>query len=177
MSDPVRVARTPGGALAYAVALPPDRLPAVTPRALLAAWDAARDAAAGHLWGPERVLVFHRPGAEPTRIAIADPDAGCWAEAVDRLADLGTLQGLALCLRLLALVEVMGRAPWLAGLFAVTRGGVELHPALLAAAASLPLDAEGRFEDRALRARLGVAPAPSGARALPVPLAARSRSR
>ena len=70
---------------------------------------------------------------------------------MDRGADLGTLPGLAICLRLLALVEVMARATWLAGMFDVTAEGVELHPSLLRAAASMPLDAGARFDADALR--------------------------
>ncbi|WP_270938515.1 hypothetical protein, partial [Falsiroseomonas oryzae] len=102
-------------------------------------------------WGPPRTLMFRREGAEPVVLAIADRDARCWAEAVDRGADLATLPGLALCLRLLALIEVIARAPWLAGLFDLTAQGIELHPALLRAAASMPLDRGARFDAVALR--------------------------
>lgn len=147
----IRVAEDASGALAYAVPCPPERLPAVRPEALLAAWDAARAGAAAGRWGPHRTLLFAREDAEPTVLSIADRDARCWAEAVDRGADLGTLTGLALCLRLLALVEVMGRAAWLAGMFDVTPQGVELHPALLRAAAAMPLDPAARFDAEALR--------------------------
>lgn len=147
----IRVAEDASGALAYAIPCPPESLPAVRPDALLGAWDAARAAAAAGRWGPPRTLVFLRPDAEPSVLAIADRDARCWAEAVDRSADLATLPGLALCLRLLALVEVMGRAAWLAGLFDVTPRGVDLHPALLRAAATMPLDTAARFDAEALR--------------------------
>jgi hypothetical protein len=150
----IRVAEDASGALAYAVPCPPESLPAVRPEALIAAWQAARARAAAGQWGPPRTLVFQREDAEPTVLAIADRDARCWAEAVDRGADLGTLTGMALCLRLLALVEVMGRAAWLAGLFEVTAEGVELHPALLRAAAGMPLDAAARFDAEALRSLL-----------------------
>ena len=147
----IGVAEDASGALAYAIPCPPESLPAVPAGALLAAWDAARAAAAAGRWGPPRTLVFRRDDAEPTVLAIADRDARCWAEAVDRRADLGTLAGLALCLRLLALVEVMGRAQWLAGMFDVTPQGVDLHPALLRAAATMPLDSGARFDAEALR--------------------------
>lgn len=152
MPEPaIRVAEDATGALAYAIPCPPETLPAVRPEALLAAWQAARAGAAAGRWGPPRTLLFARPAAEPTVLAIADRDARCWAEAVDAGADLTTLAGLALCLRLLALIEVMARATWLAGLFDVTAQGVELHPALLRAAASMPLDAGARFDAEALR--------------------------
>lgn len=150
--NPVRVHRAPNGALTYAVALPPERLPAVPPERLLAAWDMARRAAALERWGPPRLMLFDRgEDAPPTRIAIADADAGCWAEAVDAEVGLDTLGGLALCLRLLALIEILTRAPWLAGLFDVTPDGIDLHPALLHAAATMPLDAAARFDEGGLR--------------------------
>ena len=147
----IRVAEDAAGALAYAVPCPPESLPPVRPEALLAAWQAARAGAAAGRWGPPRTLFFRRAGAEPTVLSIADRDARCWAEAVDRGADLRTLAGLALCLRLLALVEVMSRATWLAGMFDVTAEGVDLHPALLRAAAAMPLDSAARFDAEALR--------------------------
>lgn len=165
MPEPrIRVAEDAAGALAYAIPCPPEALPAVRPQALLAAWRAARAAAAAGRWGPPRTLVFARDATEPAVLAIADRDARAWAEAVDRDADLGTLQGLALCLRLLALVEVLSRAAWLAGLFALGEDGIELHPALLGAAAAMPLDAAARFDAEALRRLLSrglAAPAPA----------------
>jgi hypothetical protein len=149
--DRIRVAEDAAGALAYAIPCPPQSLPAVRPEALLAAWQAARAGAAAGRWGPPRILLFRRNDAEPVVLAISDRDARSWAEAVDRGADLGTLAGLALCLRLLALIEVMSRATWLSGMFDVTTEGVDLHPALLRAAATMPLDAGARFDAEALR--------------------------
>jgi hypothetical protein len=164
MPETVRVARSAKGALTYAVALPPERLPAVQPNALIAAWDIAHQAATAQTRGQEREILFRRADGEATRIAIADPDAICWAEAVDRAADLSTLPGLSLCLRLLALIEVMGRASFLSGMFDVTATGVDFHPALLRTAASMPLDSGARFDAEALRRLLSRA-LPAGARA------------
>lgn len=155
MPAPIRVARAPDGALAYAVPVPIERLPAVPPGELLAAWSLARQGAALRRWGPPRVLLFPRPegGGDggAMEIAIADRDAGAWAEAIDAAVGLETLPGLALCLRLLALVEVLTRAAWLSPLYDVTPEGIDLHPALLAAAASMPLDAGARFDEAGLR--------------------------
>jgi hypothetical protein len=152
MPEPrIQVAEDATGALAYAVPCPPESLPAVPPAALLAAWEAARAGAQAGRWGPPRQLLFIREDGEATRLAIADPDARAWAEAVDRGADLSTLPGLALCLRLLALVDSLGRLNFLAGMFDVTAEGIDLHPALLRTAASMPLDAGGRFDAEALR--------------------------
>lgn len=142
------------GELAYDIPCPPGALPAVAPAALLAAWDAARTRAQSGAWGPVRVLVFTPAEGEALRLAIADRDARAWAEAVDRQADLGTLPGLALCLRLLALIDALARHGWLAGLFAVAPDGIELHPALVGAAARLPLDEGARFDATALRGLL-----------------------
>ena len=161
MPQNIRVERAPDGALTYAVPVPPERLPAVPPRHLLAAWELARAAAARRQWGSPRRLVFPRPGGAPTELAIADRDAGAWAEAIDREVGLDTVAGLSLCLRLLALVEVLGRVRWLAGLFAVTPAGIDLHPALLSAAAAMPLDGAARFDESGLH-RLLSRPLPQG---------------
>jgi len=159
MPDPIRVAEAPDGALAYAIALSPEALPPVRPAALLAAWDVARDGATAQRWGRHRRLHFARTGAAPTDLAIADRDAAAWAEAIDAAVGLDSLAGLALCLRLLALVDVLTRAAWLAPLISITRGGVDLHPRLLEAAATLPLDASARLDEPGLRRHLAVAPA------------------
>jgi hypothetical protein len=171
--DAVRVRRTSDGTLTYAVAVPPQRLPAVAPDRLLAAWQAARRGAALLHWGPPRRMVFaaatNAPGLPgPTEIAIADADAGCWAEAVDGEVGLDTLPGLALCLRLLALIDVLTRAPWLAGLFDVTPEGIELHPALLRAAATMPLDGAARLDEAGLRRLLSRLPAAAAPRPRPI---------
>ncbi|HEY4252848.1 MAG TPA: hypothetical protein VGM87_16675 [Roseomonas sp.] len=150
-TSPIRIARTPEGVLTYAVPLPPPALPAVRPRDLLAAWDMAREAAAAELWGPPRLLRFETPEGEATTLAIADRDAAAWAEAIDLRAGLTTLSGLALCLRLLALVDVLARAPSLAGLYRLGPEGAEFHPTLIAAAAAIPLDAGARFDAEHLR--------------------------
>jgi hypothetical protein len=153
-SRPIRVAEDAEGGLAYAVPCPPEALPAVTPAALRQAWRAAREGARQGGFGPPRTLLFARAGAAPSRLALADRDARAWAAAVDRDAGLATLEGLALCLRLLALIEVMAREPRLRPWFALGGEGVELHPALLGAAAALPLDAAARFDAAALAALL-----------------------
>lgn len=155
MSRFIRVARTETGAIAYCVPVPPERLPAVAPGDLLHAWNVARRGAVLRQWGAPRLLRFaQHNGHGPTEIAIADPDAGAWTEAIDRAFGLETLTGLSLCLRLLALVEVLTRAAGLEPFFDVSRDGVDLHPSLLAAAAALPLDAAARFDEAALKKRL-----------------------
>lgn len=155
MSRTIRIAQTETGALAYLVPVPPERLPAVAPGDLLRAWNVARNGAVQQQWGAPRFLRFaRRDDGGPTEIAIADPDAGAWTEAIDRVFGLDTLLGLSLCLRLLALVEVLGRAARLEPFFDVSASGVDLHPSLLAAAAALPLDGEARFDETALVERV-----------------------
>jgi hypothetical protein len=164
MATPIRVARAPDGALTYAIPLPPEALPPVRPRDLQAAWEAARAAAAAERWGPPRRLLFRRSDGAAQELLLIDADAACWAEAVDAGQDLATLTGLATCLRLLALIEVMTRARWLTGLYSLTAEGIDLHPALLRAAAVMPLDAAARFDETRLRRMLS-RPIPSGASA------------
>jgi hypothetical protein len=163
MPQTIRVARAPDGALTYAIPFPPERLPPVPPHELLAAWELARSAAGRRRWGTPRTLVFPRPGGPPTEMAIADRDAGAWAEAIDRAVGLHTVGGLSLCLRLLALVEVLARVRWLAALFAVTPGGIDLHPSLLSAAAAMPLDGGARFDESGLHRLLSRSLPPGGA--------------
>lgn len=151
---PITLASAPDGSLSYAIPLAPEALPAVTPAALEGAWEAARAHARSGQWGPVRRLLFRREDGGATVLAIADRDARSWAEAVDRSTDLTTLAGLALCLRLLALVEVMGRSAWMAGLFTVTAEGMEMHPALLRTAAAMSLDAGARFDAETFRGLL-----------------------
>ncbi len=136
------------GAMLHAIPVPPAALPRVPPEALLAAWRRASRAAELHRWGPVRHLAF--AGAAGA-LSLTDQDACCWAESVDAAEGLETLPGMALCLRLLALVELLGRARWAAGMFDIGPLGIELHPSLLAAAARQPLGADARFDAEGFR--------------------------
>lgn len=135
----------------YQVAMPPEALPRVRPRDLAAAWDAARERAIGRRWGRARLFRFRRADGGHTDLALADRDACCWAAAVDATADMSRPYGLALCLRLLALVDVLGRLPLAQGLVELRRDGAALHPAVLAAAADARLTAQARFDDSDFR--------------------------
>ncbi len=151
---PIRTARLRDGTLTYLVDLPPEALPPVRCQDLADAWDQAREAATGAAWGAARLFRFRRRDGGTTDLALADEDACCWAAAVDATVGIGTSHGLSLCLRLLALVDLLGRASWLAGLFCIGRSGTTLHPVLLATAATVPLDANARFDEARFRARL-----------------------
>lgn len=150
----IEVGVGPDGARTYLVDLPPEELPAVRGRDLERAWYAAREAAIASSWGTTRGFRFRRHDGTTTDLALADRDACCWASAVDGTVGMGTFYGLALCLRLLALVDLLARAPWASPFFRLERDGAELDPMLLRAAASAPLTAEARFDDSSFRARL-----------------------
>ena len=164
---PIRVGAAADGSVVYLVDVGPEALPAVRSRDIERAWDAARGAASACAWGVARALRFQREDGSHTDLALADRDAACWAGAVDTTIGLDTRYGLSLCLRLLALVDLLARAPWMTSLYAVRRNGAELHPALLRTAASLPLTQDACFDEHRFRARLGhlFAPGLTGASA------------
>ncbi|MGE0224467.1 MAG: hypothetical protein AB7F35_03420 [Acetobacteraceae bacterium] len=153
-SPSISVGAGPDGSVTYLVGVPPEDLPTVQGRDLERAWYAARDAALDQRWGAVRGFRFTRPDGTHTDLALADRDARCWVSAVDRTVGLGSSRGLSLCLRLLALVDLLARAPWARPLFHLARDGAELHPALLRTAASVPLTAEARFDETGFRIRL-----------------------
>jgi hypothetical protein len=125
------------GALTYLIALPPEDLPPVRPRDLAAAWDAARAAATD-----DSVI----------DLALADPDASCWAAAVDGTVGLASALGMSLCLRLLGLVDLLATAPWAKTFVSLRRDGAEIDPALLRAAATLPLTRDARLDEISVQA-------------------------
>jgi hypothetical protein len=153
----VQVGAAADGTLTYFVEIPPEALPPVRQRDLSAAWDAARGAAiaAGHgaaTWSVARLFRFRREDGSCTDLALADPDACCWAGAVDGTVGMHTSYGLSLCLRLLALVDLLGRASWASGFFSLRRDGAEIDPAVMHTAASVPLTREARFDENGFRA-------------------------
>jgi hypothetical protein len=162
-SPSVRVGAGPDGSVTYLVDGPPEALPSVRGRDLERAWYAAREAAIAGSWSTVRGFRFHRPDGSHTDLALADPHARCWAGAVDGTVGLSNGYGLALCLRLLALVDLLARARWALPLFRLERDGADLHPSLLTAAANAPLTAEARFDELAFRANLALLPLPAAA--------------
>ncbi len=150
----IRVGAGPDGSLTYLVDLPPEDLPPVGKRDLEHAWYAARHAAIARHWGEVRGFRFMRPDGTHTDLALADRDARCWVGAVDGIARVATPRGLSLCLRLLALIDLLARAAWARPLFTLARDGAELHPALLRAAATARLTAEARFDETGFRVDL-----------------------
>jgi hypothetical protein len=170
MSQAVRLAVGQDGTRGYWVGITPAELPPVRARDLERAWDAARDAAARADWSVPRLFRFERgDGVPPTELALADPDACCWAGAVERTLGLATTYGISVCLRLLALVDLMGSARWAGSLFTLRRDGAAIEPQLWRAAASLPLTDQGRLDEEGLRARL--LPGPRGHSFLPMGVA------
>lgn len=150
----IHIGQGEDGTITYLVALAPDALPPVRGRDLAAAWDAARDAAINACWGARRRFRF----AGRLDLALADREARCWASAVDSTVGLGTSYGISLMVRLLALIDLLSRAPWAAGLFVLRRDGAELHPALLRAVSACRLTPDARLDEPGLRHAL----APTG---------------
>ncbi|MEJ0019928.1 MAG: hypothetical protein WDN25_25940 [Acetobacteraceae bacterium] len=150
----VQIGTTSDGSLTYLVDLPPEELPPVHRRDLERAWHVARDAALAQRWGVARFFRFQRPDGTFGDLALADRDARCWAGAVDSMVGLRNSYGLAVCLRLLALVDLLARVRWADSLCLLHRDGAELHPSLLRAAATTPLTAEARFDEGGFRSRL-----------------------
>jgi hypothetical protein len=153
-SGSIRVGGDPNGLLTYLIDLSPEALPSVCKRDLERAWYAARDAALAERQGAVRGFRFNRPDGSHTDLALADRDARCWVGAVDRTVGIANTSGLSLCLRLLALIDLLARAPWARSLFHLARDGAEFHPALLRAAASQPLTSEARFDEAGFQVRL-----------------------
>jgi hypothetical protein len=160
----VRVGAAADGTMTYLVDLAPEALPPVRQRDLAAAWEAARaraiaagddaggSGAAG--WDVARLFRFRRADGTHTDLALADQDACCWAGAVDGTVGMETSYGLSLCLRLLALVDLLARARWAAGFLALRPEGAEIDPSVLRAAAHAPLTAEARFDESGFRAQV-----------------------
>ncbi len=150
----VHIGSGPDGSLTYLVALAPEDLPSVHSRDIERAWEAARDAALAQRWGVARFFRFQRPDGSFGDLALADSDACCWASAVEGTVGLRNSYGLSVCIRLLALVDLLARARWADSLRPLRADGAELHPSLLRAAASTALTAEARFDESAFRSRL-----------------------
>ena len=150
----IRVGGEANGMVTYLIDLPPESLPSVCKRDLERAWYAARDAALLEQQGAVRGFRFNRPDGSHTDLALADRDARCWVGAVDRSVGIAHAPGMSLCLRLLALIDLLARAPWARSLFHLARDGAEFHPALLKAAASQPLTRDARFDEAGFRSRL-----------------------
>ena len=141
----IQVGAAQDGTVTYLVDHLPGELPAVRGRDLLAAWEVAREAARRSAWSGGRAFRFRRQD-------------GGWTEAVDRTLGMQTGYGLSVCLRLLALVDLLARAPWTAALVQLDRRGAELHPALLRLAAETRLTDDARFDETGFRACLHMLP-------------------
>jgi hypothetical protein len=150
----VHVGVGPDGTLTYLVDRPPEALPPVLRRDLERAWHAARDAALAQRWGTTRGFRFRRDDGSYTDLALSDRDARCWAGAVDVTVGMGNSYGLSLCLRLLALVDLLARVSWANTLCRLERDGADLHPTLLRTAASMPLTPEARFDEIGFQSQL-----------------------
>lgn len=151
---PIELATDRSGALVYQVGMSPEALPPVRTGDLADGWDAARRAAAAARWGEPRMFRFRPHDDDPVDLALTDDDAACWAEAIDAAWGLQTAYGLSLCLRLLGLVALLSNCPMLRALCPLSRAGMTLDPALVRAAASIPLSTRGHLDEGEVRAHL-----------------------
>jgi hypothetical protein len=158
MTLSIEVGAADDGTLTYLVDRAPSELPPVSGRDLLAAWQVAREAAHRAAWSTGRAFRFRRADGGWTDLALHDQDARCWAGAVDRAVGMETGYGLSVCLRLLALVDLLARAPWTAPLIEIAPQGADLHPALVRLAAQTRLTDEASFDESGFRARLQTMP-------------------
>ncbi len=150
----VRMGAAQDGSIHYLVDMEPAALPPVLKRDLETAWDAAGAAARAARRDVARAFRFRRPDGSVMDFALVDADARSWASTVDRMTGLHTSYGLSLCLRLLALVDLLARARTAARLLDTDRHRAHPHPSLLRAAASTPLDDNGRFDEARFMIRL-----------------------
>ncbi len=155
-TSPIRVAHGPDDVVTYLINLAPPALPPVRTGDLAEAWHAARHAAAQSEWGVPRLFRFLGDDG-PLDLALTDEDACCWMQAVDRLVGLARVEGLSLCLRLLALIDLIASAPWASHFCRLSRTGATLDPALLRVAANVPLTDQAGFDESSIRDRLRVA--------------------
>ena len=154
----IRTEYGPAGEVLHLIPYLPAALPSVTRRDLEQAWEVARSAALAATEPSSAVKThgfrFIQAAAPPVDLILADPDAANWAGAIDGVVNLSTAYGISVCLRLMALIELMGTALWVRRWFSFNRSGLELHPALLQAAALSPLTPTGGFAETSLRALL-----------------------
>ncbi|MDE8349378.1 MAG: hypothetical protein POG74_07830 [Acidocella sp.] len=155
MTAIIRTEYGPAGEVLHLIPHAPGQLPSVTKRDLEQAWEAARlNALTTNATTAAHGFRFAQPGTAPLDLTLTDPDAASWTHAIDSIADLGTARGISVCLRLLALFQLMASATWTRSWFTLRPTGLEFHPALLQAAALAPLTSTGGFAETALRALL-----------------------
>jgi hypothetical protein len=152
----IRTERGPHGEILHLVPYLPAALPPVTKRDLEQAWEAARAAALATRHPAPKIHGFRfvEAAAPPLDLILTDTDAANWADAIDAIASLSTAYGISICLRLMALYQLMATQIWARKWFSLTRAGLEFHPALLQAAALSPLTPTGGFAETSLQALL-----------------------
>jgi len=124
---------------------PASGLPAVRSADLDRAWDAAQATSCKD--APLRLAIrFAARDEETMELSLDDPSACAWAGRVDQGFGLRSLYGVALLLRLLALVDLAARTVWLAERW---RAGRMIRPdaTALAVAARIPLTPDARFDE------------------------------
>jgi hypothetical protein len=144
MAGPIHTGAAADGTPTYLIDHALSDLPAVRVRDILAAWDVARRHAGRS--PPAYAVRFRRADGAWGQLCLRDRDALRWADAADRLMGMHTSYGLSVCLRLLALIDLLARAPW-APAFVDLRGEVSVHPRLLRLAAESRLTDDAGFDE------------------------------
>ena len=132
-APPFRVARVPGGPLTYLIdsgsrGVAARSAPATSPTPGPPRVEAACEIAMGHAPRLFRFLCAEATACSTSRSPMTMPAAG--PLSVDQAAGMHTTYGLSLCLRLLALVDLLARASWLGRFYRLGRAGAALDPAL-----------------------------------------------
>lgn len=155
----VSKATAPDGTLTYLMHHGPADLLPVRGRDIGAALDRARVTGQPSARVDARAFRFQKSEEDWTSITLDDADARRWAAAVDHVIGLQTSYGVSVCLRLLALVELLLRVPWARRFVAPGPHGLDVAPVLLKLAAEAQLADDGRFDEAGFHAQLHSSPA------------------
>ena len=152
--------RDASGRITILVTCPIQDLPAVRPAELKQAWDTASVAVRQGLRLTDNDpygLAFKDRSGQSVDLIFHDSDAHLWAVAIHRAFDLSTIKGLSLCLRMLALYQLMAGQSWARCCFKVDKNRpITIENRLLREAALTNLTETGGFDQAALKRQIGV---------------------
>lgn len=108
------------------------------------------------LSAPEGVI-FQSNNDTIVQVEFNDFDALFWVNAIHNSSfNLTTIKGLSVCFRMLALYQLMAESEWARPLFSFDRkNSLRINKALIAAAATASLNANGLFDSEEIRHETG----------------------